>query len=519
MSKTPSHKLFNLVKSLSGSEKRYFKLAAKNNVGDKVNKYLVLFDAIDSQKAYNEEVLKELVYKNENIESRKYSELKSYLYEMILKSLQQFDEKSSVDYRLKGMLQSIRVLFKRSHYEECKEILQKAKKLAYKYESYVSILETLRWEKQIAYAQIDVAFLDRELSRIDEEEKVCLHHLRNLSDYKNIFFKMLIIIKKDHLVRNEDQIKNLQSIIHNPLLEDINQALSHQAQILFYRIWGIYQHSTQDFKKYHEVCLKTIELMESKRYFLKEDVSEYIALLSNYTMSCGLLRYYNKVNECLEKFKSIRPNTLDDEVKIHRHYYTHKFFLCIYTGEFEEGLKELENHLKESKKFDKQFFESNSFYFQYFYIAFGAGDFEHALESLNKWLDLSNKIERQDLQSIARILNLITHYEMGNNLLLESLLRSTYRYQKKQEHIFKFEKKMVSFIGQLIKLTSQPEKRNAFTALKKDFVKLSNDPVEKIMFQYFDVISWMESKITDKPFADIVKERYLAKSTAAVSQR
>ena len=519
MSKTPSNKLFNLVKSLTGSEKRYFKLAAKNNVGDKVNKYLVLFDAIDSQKAYNETVLKELVYKNEAIESRKYSELKAYLYEMILKSLQHFDEKSSVDYRLKGMLQSIRVLFKRSHYEECKEILQKAKKLAYKYESYVSILETLRWEKQIAYAQIDVAFLDRELHRIDEEEKECLHHLRNLSDYKNIFFEMLILIKKDHLVRSENQIKNLQSIINNPLLKNIDNALSHQAQILFYRIWGIYQHSTQNFNQYHTVCLQTIELMESKPYLLKEDVSEYIAMLSNYTMSCGLLRNYDAVNTCLVKFKSIRPNTLDDEVKIHRHYYTHKFFLCIYTGEFEEGLEELERHLKASKKFDKQFFESNSFYFQYFYIAFGAGDYERALEYLNHWLDLSNNIERKDLQSIARILNLITHYEMGNNLLLESLLRSTYRYQKKQGHIFKFEKKMVTFIGQLIKISNRPEKRNAFTELKKDFEQLSNDPVEKIMFRYFDVIAWMESKITERPFATVVKERYLGKSAITVSQR
>lgn len=506
-----------MIKTLSGSEKRYFKLAARNNTGDKVNKYLVLFDAIDAQNTYNEEVLKEIIYQNETIESRKYSELKSYLYELILKSLQQFDEKSSINYRLKGMLQNIRVLFKRSHYDECNEILRKAKKLAYKYESYVSILETLRWEKQIAYAQIDVAFLDRELNRIDEEEKECLRHLTNLSDYKNIFFKMLIIIKKDHLVRSDKQTNNLQTIINNPLLENIEYALSHQAKILFYRIWGIYQHSTQNFKKYHDVSLRTIELMESKSFLLKEDVSDYIAMLNNYTMSCGLLRNYEAVKKCLEKFKSIRPNTLDDEVKIHRHYYTHKFFLCIYTGEFEEGLRELENHLCESEKFDKKFFESNSFYFQYFYIAFGAGDFERALAYLNKWLDLSNNIERQDLQSIARILNLITHYEMGNNLLLESLLRSTHRYQKKQDHIFKFEKKMVSLIGQLIKTGNVADQRKAFSAAKIELEKLSLDPVEKIMFRYFDVIAWIEAKISGRPFDTIVKKRYYGKAVSSVN--
>ena len=108
---------------------------------------------------------------------------------------------------------------------------------------------------------------------------------------------------------------------------------------------------------------------------------------------------------------------------------------------------------------------------------------------------------------------------MGNNLLLESLLRSAYRYQKKQNYIFKFEKEMVSLIGQLIKIDTQKEKRAAFSRLKKDFEKLANDPVEKIMFRYFDVIAWMESKITDTPFATIVKKRYLNKSAIPVSQR
>ena len=46
MPKTPSTKLFNLVKSLSGSEKRYFKIFVGKQ-GHKGNKYLLLFDAID----------------------------------------------------------------------------------------------------------------------------------------------------------------------------------------------------------------------------------------------------------------------------------------------------------------------------------------------------------------------------------------------------------------------------------------------------------------------------------------
>lgn len=170
MPKTPSEKLFRLVKSLTGSEKRYFKIFI-NNKGGKDNKYLKLFDAIEEQELFNEEELRQVVYPKELVESRKYSEMKGYLYDLILKSLQAYDESTSVDYKLKGMLLSVRTLYKRSLFEDCKELLHKAKKIATKYEDFNAGLQLLLWEKQIAYAETDITYLDKELERIKQEEK------------------------------------------------------------------------------------------------------------------------------------------------------------------------------------------------------------------------------------------------------------------------------------------------------------------------------------------------------------
>jgi len=89
MPKTPSIKLYNLIKSLSGPEKRYFKIFVGTR-NQKNNKYLLLFDGIDAQEAFNEEALKLKVYGTSDIQSRKYSELKAYLYDLILRSLQAY---------------------------------------------------------------------------------------------------------------------------------------------------------------------------------------------------------------------------------------------------------------------------------------------------------------------------------------------------------------------------------------------------------------------------------------------
>ena len=507
MPKTPSYKLFKLVKSLSGPEKRYFKLNANDKWGGEKNKYLTLFDAIDAQEEFDEDALKLKVYEGQAIESRKYSELKAYLYDLILKSLQGYDEKSSIEYKIKSLLKSVKVLYKRSHYEACEELMVKAKKLSIEYESFVHLLEILNWEKQVAFTKEDIAFLDKELDRIDEEEKKCLNQLRNLSIYKNIFYQMIVSIRKDAVLRSEEKVERLMKMMKHPLLRDVSEAQSHLAKVLYHRVYGLYYYSISDYKNFYESSNLFLKKIESKPHILKEDVSDYISAVSNLILSCGLINRYTEVRRNLSKMLKIKPITKHDELRIQRQYYAFKFNLCNFTGEFEEGIEALEDHIKARKKYGEETFQTGSFYLQYFNIYFGAEDFEKALENLNAWLNLPKSIERQDLQSLVRILNLVIHYEMGNTFLLEYLLRSTYRFLRKRNRMFEFEKRVLGFIKNSNKIYTNKELKKAFIILKKDFESLSQIPSEKAMLQYFDFIAWLESKIEGKSFSTVIKEK------------
>ena len=55
MSKVPSSKLFELIKGLRGTEKRYFRIYASRHVIGKQNKYMHLFNTIDKQTNFDEE--------------------------------------------------------------------------------------------------------------------------------------------------------------------------------------------------------------------------------------------------------------------------------------------------------------------------------------------------------------------------------------------------------------------------------------------------------------------------------
>ncbi len=114
MSKPASDHLFRLIKSLSRTEKRYFKLfAARHTIGEK-NDNLILFEAIDAQSEYDEVKLMKL-FKQHTFQTRP-AIAKARLYETVLRSLDAFHADSSADVEIRKLLHFAEILFKKSLY-------------------------------------------------------------------------------------------------------------------------------------------------------------------------------------------------------------------------------------------------------------------------------------------------------------------------------------------------------------------------------------------------------------------
>lgn len=114
----------------------------------------------------------------------------------------------------------------------------------------------------------------------------------------------------------------------------------------------------------------------------------------------------------------------------------------------------------------------------------------------------------QDVDRFIRIFYLIVHYEAGNYDLLPYLIQSAYRFLRKKEHLYKFETIFIYFLRNELPKASKPKELiQVFQKLKTQLIPLEKDPYEKNAFTYFDYISWLESKIENRPFAEVVKEK------------
>ena len=116
---------------------------------------------------------------------------------------------------------------------------------------------------------------------------------------------------------------------------------------------------------------------------------------------------------------------------------------------------------------------------------------------------------REDLLCFSRVLNLVAHYEAGLDYHLETLLRSTYKFLIKMNDLHEVQKEMIKFIRGLQDIYPQDIKKE-FKKLLEVLKPFEDHPFERRAFLYLDVISWLESKISNRPVGQIVKEKYLA---------
>jgi hypothetical protein len=73
--------------------------------------------------------------------------------------------------------------------------------------------------------------------------------------------------------------------------------------------------------------------------------------------------------------------------------------------------------------------------------------------------------------------------------------------------MYQLEKIIITSIRKLINVHSQKESLRFFKQLKLELEPIVRDPLEEKFLVYFDIMSWLESKIDNKKFADVVKSK------------
>lgn len=117
--------LYNLIHTLTRSEKRYIRLQAKA-MHSKDTEYMVLYDLLSNMKTYDEKVLQKKFSKLNS--KRNLTSLKNYLYYEILDILKNYHKSSSLEMEILNKFHSIKILYLRGLTDDAYSLIQKLKK-------------------------------------------------------------------------------------------------------------------------------------------------------------------------------------------------------------------------------------------------------------------------------------------------------------------------------------------------------------------------------------------------------
>jgi len=505
----PSSELFNLIRSLTKSEKRFFKLSSSLQTGDK--NYLKIFDAIDKQKEYDEESLKGLFAKETFV--KHFPSEKNHLYKLILKSLRSYHADNSVSGILKQETKNIEILYKKALYKECNKFLHRAKRIAIQNERFYYWFELLSWEKMLLEEAYEAGEFTKDLDALIAEEGEVLEKLRNLAAYHVLYSKINYVFRSGGYVRSEEEHKMVEEISEHPLIKGKDTALSHRAATICYYTQGFCSAAKRDFKTSYDKFIRVMGIMDSNPLIKKDLPKRYTRTLSS-IISCLIdMERYEESRDYIEMLRALPKQkgfqSFDLQVKIFSATSLAELRLLDRTGQHELALEKAEVVLKEMEALSENIHkeEEIEFYYSLACIYFGAGMVNKSLFWLNKVLNDNENTLRQDIYSYARLFNLVIHYELGNFDLLEYIIKSTHRYLNKRQRAYKVEMVLLEHIKKLAKTTNEQTKKEILTSLKKELKELFKDQNESVVLKYFDFNSWIESRLTDIPFSEVVKEK------------
>lgn len=492
----PSNELFDLIKSLTKSEKRFFKLQSSLQSGDK--NYVRLFDCIDKMEEYNEEAIKDS-FKGERFIKHLPSE-KNHLYKLILKALRSYYSDTSISSILKQEIKNIEILFNKALFDECSKFLVRAKKMAVKFEKFYYHFELINWEKTLLEEAFEDGKFHQDIDELIAEEKGVIDKLRNLAEYHVLYSKINYVFRSGGYVRTEENRAIVDEIVNHPLIKGKNTALSKRAATICYYTQGFCNMANGDYATALEKFARVKTILDEYDHLRADLPKRYIRTLSNMITCLIDQKKFEEAKNMIQTIRSFGDQDgfqhIDVQVSIFKNSGLAELELYHHTGSFEQGIDAAEEIMKALPEFQGKLHKEQEmlFFYQFAYIYFGAGQYNKSLSWINKVLNDNENNLRQDFYSYARLFNLAIHFELGNYDLLEYTIKSTSRYLQKRERDFPMEKVIIDYFKKIIKNQSETERRKHFKAFHNRLLELKQEQENEIVFKYFDFEAWAKEK-------------------------
>ncbi|MBI3142192.1 MAG: hypothetical protein HYZ16_05150 [Bacteroidetes bacterium] len=477
MARKSSTDLFELIKSLGVSEKRYFKIFTSLHVVGDGNRYTQLFDLLESSDHYDDEKVCAAMGMKPGVT---FSKSKKYLYDLILKAMRVYHAENNGTQMLTSAIDRVSFLFHKGLYDQADKALQKAEKLVGEYDliSYNLLLNNWRQRINLHLAQPSLNYDEPMLAEKMGEYLALSKQIEALAAIMEFTRRRCVIAHKGEL----------PEIVQNAL--DFLPSKDTSAKIKFFnlRIHSIFYRLNREYGTYLIYAREVFNFAQKHLAFQNEDpitytlepLLEYCNALLNNRQYADFKHFLLKADPFLRDAKTFVSTEWKANIQA---------YIDLMESEFDRLNGRLGNahqHLATISRIqanpDMQPSPAmiNLYYWELINWQIILGNYAAAISCIG-----SMKIAIPSFQTIpsAIAVQWICRYEMRAFAQLKVELTDTYA------------SKLVSTLQDSLISQLENESIGKWINLKAELQSLKSDPVEAMHFKFFDFTKWVNNKI------------------------
>lgn len=495
-----------LTQSMSLAEKKAFTIRSMRAKAKP--DYQILYDIIEKNREFPaESLLSE--YKKVCPESSVETTTK-YLYELLLESMLSLRKNQDSFYILFNKILKARILYEKSLFDECFDLLEDIIIQAEKFENYYALLLALRLELDYLLA---LKFLNlNEKTLLQKQFKInqAIKYLRKINEQASLYENLKHRITYKGHARSQKQKEQLNDLVYSEIsivasLTEDNFEISKLHQLF----QSNYLISVGDYQSALNSYVELNNLFEANKPFWSNPPIYYLETLEGVLESLRGIRNYAGMTYFIDQIKTIKSQSVSFRINLTIITFLYELFPFLDTGDFANSLALMKRY-RESL-FDKLFSLNRArqadlcLYTSLVY--FGNSEYHKAHKFLNQIILRGKNFYYLPLYRTIRLVNLMILYKLGDFDLIRYEIRSMKRDSTDTTSNYKIERFLFKFLTRELPLVSAKRQQLLVRTLK-EFNDINQDVFEKQILRIFDFTAWVESVIRKVPLADVLRERF-----------
>ena len=337
---TNAHKdaLFILVKSLSKSEKRQFKLYVGRLGVNTDAKFIALFNLMDKMREYNEKT----ILASGIVKKSQLSNLKAHLYKQILISLRLNPVNQNMRVQIREQLDFATILYQKGLYKQSLKILDKAKTIAIENEEKNIAYEIVELEKIIETQYITRSIPDRADELAIQAKELSAHNVMT-SKLSNLSLQLYGWMLKVGYAKTDEDLKKLSKYFEKQLPKHRIDDLGFREKLWLYKAHLWYSFLTQDFLSCYKYANKWVDLFYENKEMINMNPVFYLKGNHYLLESLFFVKYssqFKETLECMEAMVESKDFPKNDNISSLAFLYinSNKLNLHFMEGTFKKGL-------------------------------------------------------------------------------------------------------------------------------------------------------------------------------------